>query len=903
MLTAGPIRTCLALCGVVVFAPVGRAQPGVATPPKDADSTSSAARIVHRFDFDEWTEGNLEDIPKYWEPLRPSGFPHYTLGAFDFQIGRTAPPSFHLASEGRNVAYHYLGPQTRVRVNVDYRIEGFVRADRLRSARACLSAHFLDRFAEPVPHSLVRSRYIGGTGDGDAWVRVELHLPAAPVGSHSIGLVGWVLQEDTWRDVVPRGRHIPRTDVRGGAWFDDLTIYALPHARITTNAPGNVLVPGERQELHVVLTDIQDPNVYANLSIVDADGKVLDNHRIPVAQHTQYKPIRIPVDHLPPGLYRGILDVIAGDTLVVSRTLTFARLAPRLRTGRGIARPFGVVVDEQNRTDPATELALLTRQTVRSVKLPIWTSTHDEPTTPAALRETDRLLHELTKVGFALTAVLADPPRALAGDDRTYALSLIELFSGDPGVWMEHLAAVVAPYSSMYRWWQIGRDGSSPVVSGGDIVLAAKQVRETMRSYTTMPRLAVPASTDLEVTAQKLPVEQISLAIGQQVRPVQFAALIEPFRSLGYQHVSVYVEPLPGDRYRRLPRLADWAQRVITARHAGADTVFVPQTWRTRRTPTGPVTEPSEVFVMLRTIADVLADAVPGPQVPLSGDIRCLAFQTGQGEHDRTGGVSVLAIWDPTAPPEGRPHAVQLGQAKRQIDLWGKVAPFRRDVHGRQVVHLSSMPVFVVGVERWLIDFRTSLSLKPAQIELGTELARHDIDIAYQGERALSGDMILQAPSTLEISPRMLSFNALPRRLERHTVEVRYPHNEPAGSKQILAKMTLSPTAYYLEIPLAVELSLTDLAVWGLAIPEGDDLVLRHIVTNRSASILSFRGTANVPGRQRQYRPIANLRPGDTQTLEYRFLGAGALAGRSARLVLRELNDGPRIHCLELNIP
>ncbi|GAG19914.1 unnamed protein product, partial [marine sediment metagenome] len=35
---------------------------------------------MHRFDFDELAAGNLEEIPKYWEPLRPIGFPHYAYG-------------------------------------------------------------------------------------------------------------------------------------------------------------------------------------------------------------------------------------------------------------------------------------------------------------------------------------------------------------------------------------------------------------------------------------------------------------------------------------------------------------------------------------------------------------------------------------------------------------------------------------------------------------------------------------------------------------------------------------------------------------------------------------------------------------------------------------------------------
>ncbi|MCH7884944.1 MAG: hypothetical protein IIC01_06780 [Planctomycetes bacterium] len=141
------------------------------------------------------------------------------------------------------------------------------------------------------------------------------------------------------------------------------------------------------------------------------------------------------------------------------------------------------------------------------------------------------------------------------------------------------------------------------------------------------------------------------------------------------------------------------------------------------------------------------------------------------------------------------------------------------------------------------------------------------------------------------------------RRTERLMFQARIPHNEPVGLKIILAKVTLDETGYYLEIPLEIEVGLSDVEVFGLALVESQKLLLRQTVTNRSADVLSFRATANVPGRQRQYRPIPNLAPGETQTVEYRFSNARDLIGRHVQLSLRELNDGPRVHSLELRVP
>ena len=861
------------------------------------DPVLSPTRVVHRFDFDERAAGNLEDVPKYWEPLRADGFSHFAYGSFDLEVGRLAPPSFHLVSEGRNVAYQYSGPETRVRANTDYRIEGYIRADRLRYARTCLSAHFIDKHGRSVRDSLVRSRYVGGPDDDDGWVRVQLHLAAAPREAHAISLVAWVLQRPLWSTSLPWGRHIPRNDVRGGAWFDDITIHALPHVQITTGTTSNVMAPGDTQELRVVLAD-DDPALAGSLSIRAADGALIETHPVPVMLDPSAGPVRFPVNHLPPGLYNARLDVYADDSPISSRRLAFARLSRLQQERQALARSFGVVLNPRFRCDPETELKLLQHLAVRSVKLPIWTGLAEYPSMAEQRHATARFLQELVKTGFAVTAVFRGPPSLIARNEGSSVRPLIELLSGDPTAWKEHLEAVVAPNAGAFRWWQVGSDPPPvdwPPTSQEQLILAVTQLRNAIRPFMTMPRLSLPATTTVEPPARKLPVEQITLAIGAETQPDRFASQIDYFRKLGYEQVSAYVEPLPANQYRRLPRLADWARRVITARHSGADTVFVPQTWSVRESTEGQVAEPTEPYLVLRTIASLLADAIPGQHLRLTGNVHSLAFHDGES--------TILALWDSQAPPSGTQYAIQLGRADRQIDLWGHLTPLERDDSGRQIVRLTPTPVLIPGVERWLIDLRTSFALTPGHVESGTELMRHRVEMTHGGEGPVSGHVVLDPPDSWEVSPRHFSFSLMSQRASSHTVDVRYPHSEPVGENVIVAKITLSDGAYYLEVPLPVEIGVKDLEVWGQAVVARNELLLREVITNGSTEVLSFRGSASVPGHERQYRPISNLRPGDTQTIEYRFSDVDALIGRNARLVLREIDDGPRIHNLELRIP
>jgi hypothetical protein len=112
----------------------------------------------------------------------------------------------------------------------------------------------------------------------------------------------------------------------------------------------------------------------------------------------------------------------------------------------------------------------------------------------------------------------------------------------------------------------------------------------------------------------------------------------------------------------------------------------------------------------------------------------------------------------------------------------------------------------------------------------------------------------------------------------------------------------LSAPGYELDVPLKIELGLDDLDVWAYAVQMGDQLVVRHGVTNRSNQRLSFRAFAVYPGRSRQYRVINEVLPGQTLTTEYRFEGVQNASGRKVHLGLREVS-GPRMHNLQITVP
>ncbi len=858
-------------------------------------SIITSDRKIHAFDFDERKSGNLEDLPRYWGPFRPAGFPRFPADqcGFDFTIGRGDTASFRLSSTGRNVAYLYSGPETPVQADTSYSIEGWIRGASLENARARLSALYLDENGDPILESMQSSVFVGGGASTD-WTRVILTLPPAPRRARTIGLVSWVLQESAWNSAPRPQRHIASIDVAATAWFDEIVIHALPRIEIRSSSPGNVLTKSSDPHIEVVLSDHIDDTLLGELVIEALDGQVMKRSTIPVVLGAAAEPYRLSVSKLPPDVYVARLTVLSRGEAVASRSLRFAVLAQPHRRSASLARPFGVVVDSAAPTQLDALGQLLHEQLVRSAKLPVWGAECD-PTVSRDGQDYGAMLRTLLKNGFSLTGVFAAPPPRLDAASGPYDRSLIEILAENPEAWRTDLADVLAPYAGFFRWWQVGADGDWFSGDEGRLRAALANLEREMAVYMSSPILATVASSSIESRPPGDTPTLVTLAIEPAVTPSWIAEEIARYRRGGNEQLAVYVKPHPRGSYEEQARLADWAVRVLTARHAGADVVYAAQTWDVRRGVDGPVAEPRPEFPILRTIADIVGDAVPAGRLPAPAGVEALVFHHG----DR----SVVALWAPSAAPEGLDTVLQLGAATEAVDLLGRAQPLEKDELGRHRLTLHRMPVLVEGMEKWLAELAMSVTITPDRIEFGAGDYTHELRFGNPVGRHLSGTARIQEPDGWSVTPTNLNLALGPGASQAARIELTYPHTEPAGDKTIAVAIDLIPSGYRLDIPLTVNLGLSDIEAWAIPIVEGDDLILRHVVTNRSTEVLHFRGAGVVPGSSRQYQPFYNLKPGDTTMAEYRFKGGAGLAGRTARLMLRELNDGSRVHNLAVVIP
>lgn len=837
-------------------------------------------RVIHRFDFNERLEGNMEEYPKYWERVAHPNSPLFASAGFDFALGRKAPPSFHLASRGRDVAFAYLGPETMVEPGKRFRIEGFIRPDRLVHARACLSAAYRRGDGTTLLDTLVRSPYIAGE-DGH-WREVELYLPPAPVDAEAIVLTAWVLQESSWNTGEKSGREIDRVDVDGGAWLDDIVVVGLPRIDLRVANGLNVLGQEGKSELLAIVDDVKLHELDLLLNLLDAAGKVWGASRLQKDDFNRGI-ARLSLSSLPPGVYRATLRVVFEGQLIDSRTAQFAVLADLPEAKVWGTPAWGIVLNADERLEPSHILKLLGLEHARATKVPIVAGSD----TADAGQYASDLLFELMKRSFDITAVLVP-----AGGPSSQARGGIEVFSREAALWESEVASAAARYAGTTRWWQVGRDGAELGAAAGGFETAINNVREVLDRYALGPKIAATWSVQEELASEPN-VEGVTLRV-DSVAAEQLAQAISQQRAAGLDRVSVFAEPLDKSEYGRVPRLTEWVRRIIAARHAGADTVYVPQPWSVQETYEGPVSEPAEEFVLFRTIAGLIGDGEPGPHIKL-GDARVLVFYREE--------TAVLALWDDVAPPGGRKVALQLGRAEEVVDPWGNREALERDSEGRHLIHLSRMPVFVPGVESWLVELLTSVRLEPGRVAPGADTARHTLKIDYHGARPVAAALRLSLPKEWRASPAGFDISLSPREALEIPFELRRPHNEPAGVRQIVAEVRVENPDYLVEVPIPLEIALDDVEVGGWALLVGNDLVLRHAVRNTGGQALHLRSSAAVPGRQRQYRPIVNLGPGEAETVEYRFREGVDLSEREVYLTLRELNDGPRSHTLQVTVP
>ena len=887
---------------------------------------AGATRVLRTFDFEERRLGNAEDLPMHWVKAEGKNLPHYVNGRLtNADPARSGRYSFRFDLNGGGLVYRYEAGHLPVRPGAHYRVEGYCRTTALPHARARITAYFADAAGRPMVETVRHSDLYAARTDNEGWKRLGLELSADLPESASLVIELALLQPVHYLSTTLGERALFPQDIRGSAWFDDLSVSHVPQVSISTGRPGNVYRRNDRLRLRVVVHDRFIDDLAAQLVIRDARGQTVFQRSGPLdvaaaesaglgrkALAVDLPPESLGPDVLPPGWYSATLGMTSGGKSLGEQTIDFIRLAD----DGGPARPdgrFGVIA-----TDLPPEAwddlpGLLPVLSAGRVKLALWGEAGDvQAVDPAAF---DALMQRLTELGIQPTGCLIGLPPDLAS--KVGGPSWLDLLQARTSDWQPQLAYLISRHGARLDRWQLGADFSDDFVTRPEMREVYRRVYEEFSALVTDPDLAMPWPAWYELDGQ-LPAT-VALSVPPSVLPHQIPLYTQDLRPRGPagspaatttppsrpHNLSLSLQPLPLERYGREVQIRDFAQRMIYALVAGQSRIDVPLPVRVERRADGQVVQqPDELLMVLRTLTTTLSGATYQGRVPIAEGIDAFLFdRAGQG---------VLALWDRDAVgpggqrPEPRELALNLGARPVSIDLWGNVTPLMRLPDDRRAgtVRLSvgPMPTFLVDIDGHLAQLRASVALDRPLVESSFQPHPRRVRFRNPYPNAISGTMKLRAPVGWSINPPTFNFFLNPGETFDRELTLEFPYNSYAGPKTVTAEFLVQGAGQgnegdgntHFTVPLTLTLGLSDVGMQTIAVRDGDDVVVQQMITNYGDRPIDYNAFAVFPGQARQERLVSGLAAGATTVKKYRFANVGVTGSVKVRVGVKE-QEGTRI--------
>lgn len=857
-----------------------------------AQDEQALRRLMAHMSFEEeLTTG--QELPRGWNKSLLPGvtippgakFPHYVIGRLDTSRAHDGQASFHLGLDGGNVAYTFTrGLQAYS--DSDYLIVGYVRTSKLNVARARLQAQLVDPRGVAVAET-VRMTPPMGQPDGpadQAWQRFELFVPGGHPQATRLQITLSLLQPAIWRGGPDSS--IYEQDLKGQAWWDDISVYRLPRIRIYTDTPGNLFPEGIQPRLRLLLEGLDYEEAGVVLSILTADGSERA-HRLIEASPDAPRIRDIPLPYLQPGLYTARLDITAERKLLARRTCTFACLAPLRESGES-----QLGIDLQSVPDAQWRLAIRLAHAMRfsELKLPVWldptladsavVNMDDQQALVKMYENLQDLLVIMHRLGITPSLQFCSLPWDLRSALETQP-TLFEYLARDDEHLREAVMLAFARFGRQAASWQIGQTYDDEAIWNPSLTDAYRNARAWLRDMLATDKMVLRWDGGIEYNLTEPGL--LSLRIDPETAPEEIPDQLPHFPAMVY---DVHLVAQPPDA-KRLERLADFALRYAYTRVGGSRRVFIDPPWT--QTPDGQIV-PEEIIFPASTLAAYLGDARCLGVARLSTSTIAILFARSDGE-----GL-VVAYSRPDIAPEGSVK-IDLADSAYLVDLWGRRSEIPRDNDGRAILHPSYVPQIIAGCSADVLAFRASLHLEPELIESTYEDHVATLRFVNPYDQPVTGQMEIGTPEGWEIRPRILSFSLPPGEEWRKDVLVRFPYSEPAGLKQLDVQVRLEAReGHYIQAPAFFFLTMRDVTLDTLhTITAEGFLEVRMIVINHGDRPVSFNCFAKAPDRALQRGIIQKLAPGAKAVKVFRFNNGWQLRGKELRTYIRETGGGKGI--------
>jgi hypothetical protein len=837
--------------------------------------------ILKQFNFDERKLGNVEDLPMYWLQRTGPKLPHYNSGAFDWTVGHDAPPSFRLNATTESVAFTYFGNDIPVEPGSRYMVSGWIRTENLRRSRAYISAVYLARDMQVIDQTEFTSPAIGGPEQNGQWHHVALPTSESPRAARFLQLTVWLAQPDLHQAPLQPARPIAEQDTHGVAWFDDIEVtHLLPVASIRMRDDIPVSLSSGPAQLLGPQVNPAHFGLSCRIRVTDEDGKVHYYTQTDPRELGTAPPTTIQLNDLPSGLYTATLQVLSQTRQVTEQEVRFARL-PALPDA--INSQIGVCLDESSLRAPEATMACLRGMQARYVKIPVWIRGMTDNEIAQGQVGAEDLLKRVLAGGLEPIGVFVAPPGRIGAGLLSAQPSLADVFTADRQVWQPHMALSLTHYADVMRLWQIGQDGQVDPALDSRFAAGASAAAQQITTLIDGTQVAMAWPATLGESGLPPYIRRESLSLPNAVRPEQICQYLEQHTHPGHP-LWVTVWPIEGTRYSPAVRRTDIAKRIVFTLAGEAETIFVPQPWQVLEVGDQAILAPTVEYTVLATLSRSLADRRYGGSFQWANGA---TFHIFANQED-----AVLVAWNDQVRDATQPEAkvsLSLGPTIAAIDLRG------RNVHvdnGQvQTVTLGREPILISGVDARLAKLRSQFRIEPRQIASGLRKHQETVTLLNPYSESMNGTIRLRGPEGWEIRPSRVAFSLQPGQTLQAKVEIRIPYNEPVGPKTIQADLSIDARRMsQLTIPAILDLELPGIETYAFADTTGQEVVIRHVLTNRTLEELSFVGSVMLPKMTRQERLFLHVRPGQTLIKEY-VIPRDQITGQpQLRLSLREIN-------------
>ena len=835
-------------------------------------------RLVARFDFEETNDAGVKlgsglTLPRLWAPIgrspgtgdplfervpahrewiRRGGFPlHNPVG---FAADRTDPGGYtlRLGITGGDVGAYLAAGAVPAAPGGAYRVDLSLRRSGLSSATPRVQAFFLDSRGRRMPSTATEAADVA-PADANGWERWTLRLeaPGGPAAdAASIGLeVGLRQARPDPADPLGAQRILP-VQASGALEIDEVEVWRLPIAELTTGRPLEVVRLPERPTLRLRMRDLDGEALTAAVVVRDLDGRVVDRVRRAVDASSGEDLLWRPT--LPRlGWYEAVAEVRApaGEALV-HRRLPFVHapaMGLRGSGGDGAGAGGGVMLDLTSLPLPVetlSEAALAVD--LPAVLLPGWSPGLELGDVPAGAAALGAAARTLSRRLVRLEVALGPEPAALSATSPAEGPAL----AGPASSWLPWAEPLVVAVGGRAAGWWVGAPAEAGAPPPPNPAL-----QRLVRDWAAGSRVRRVAAAD----HAGWPVEAGDAAVAPAGSGA-VSAIDGSFR--------VVSSAVPSGLSRR--GAAERFANALLDAHVAAPGVR-------------PVAGP-----LLHDDGGVLT---PGPLLPVAE--RLTVWLAGGPAQPWAVSDSIEA-W---VLPGGVLLARSRGGPEARLDLGATDSVEAEDIFGNRwrpasagasagdghvSLRVGRAPIRVRGLDPADLALAASFAVDRPLLAAVPGPQPRTVTLFNGGGSSVRGTLRLEAPDGWTVSPARLPFTLAAGERAALPVVFSIPANAAGGPARLRAIASLGGDAggaRDVRLAAPLELGLPGLRLQaGLGVSgEGDaDLTATCVVFNEGTEAASLSVYAQAAGQPYRERLAPRVEPGGVVVFRFRFPGAAA---------------------------